>query len=228
MLAKLKQVLESSSYKSPWLSAFGAKRNLQGFLARRCSKEFLSLYLQHNPNLLEQVSEPGLFLDTVPEVRLAKRLHEFGLLPEAKRKRFVETVSHYALEGQDADALDDDRIRSLFTDEEFEELVLRVRTELLPRLGDVRREWESNHSLGDPPEEHMQQLLELFDSLKGRFSYDETALNLIQSQVGHTNDWIEENTPAEPERSSRTLGSVDSPEKPRGSRSIFDDIDADT
>jgi hypothetical protein len=74
----------------------------------------------------------------------------------------------------------------------------------------------------------MQQLLELFDSLKGRFSYDETALNLIQSQVGHTNDWIEENTPAEPERSSRTLGSVDSPEKPRGSRSIFDDIDADT
>ena len=226
MLEKLAQVLESKSYKAPWLSAFGAKRNLQGFLARRCSKEFLSLYLQHNPSLLEQVSEPGLFLDTVPEVRLAKRLHEFGLLPEEKRKKFVETVSNYALEGQDADALDDDGIRSLFTDEEFEELVLRVRKELLPRLGDVRREWELNHSLGDPPEEHMQQLMELFDSLKDRFGDDETALQLIEKQIAQTNDWVEENTPAEPERSPRKLGSVESQDKPRSSRSIFDDIDA--
>lgn len=135
-------------------------------------------------------------------------------------------MSKYALEGQDADALDDDGIRSLFTDEEFEELVLRVRKELLPRLGDVRREWELNHSLGDPPEEHMQQLMELFDSLKDRFGDDETALQLIEKQIAQTNDWVEENTPAEPERSPRKLGTVESQDKPRSSRSIFDDIDA--
>ncbi|MBM4094557.1 MAG: hypothetical protein FJ276_34905 [Planctomycetes bacterium] len=226
MLAKLEAVSQSKSYKSAWLSTFGAKRDLQGFLARRCSKEFLSLYLQHNPDLLDQVAEPGLFLDTVPEVRLAKRLHEVGLLPEEKRKKFVETVSNYALEGQDANALDDDGIRSLFTDGEFEALVRRVRTELLPRLGDVRREWESNHSSGVPPEEHMQQLLELFDSLKKQFGDDESAVKLIDREIRRTSEWIDENTPEEPERAPRNLGNVEAQVKPQSTRSIFDDVDA--
>jgi len=227
MLAKLEEVSRSKSYKSAWLSTFGAKRDLQGFLAHRCSKDFLSLYLQSNPDLLDQVAEPGLFLDSVPEVRLAKRLHEVGLLPEEKRKKFVETVSNYALEGQDADALDDDGIRSLFTDDEFEELVRRVRTELLPRLGDVRREWESNHSPDEPPGEHMQQLIELLDSLKKQFADDENAAKLIDREIRRTNEWVDENTPAEPDRAPRKLGKVEAQEKPQSTRSIFDDVDAD-
>lgn len=225
MLAKLKELSQSKSYRSAWLSTFGAKRDLQGFLARRCSKEFLSLYLEHNPGLLDEVAEPGLFLDTVPEVRLAKRLNEVGLLPEEKRKKFVETVSNYALEGQDADALDDDRIRILFTDDELEELVRRVRTELLPRLGNVRGEWESTHHSDEPPEEHMQKLLELFHSLKKRFGGDESAVKLIDREMERTNEWITENTPEEPERTLRKLGHVEAQEKPQSTRSIFDDID---
>lgn len=226
MLARLREMLQSRSYKTAWLSTFGAKRDLQGFLTNRCSKEFLSLYLKDNPDLLDQVSEPGLFLDTVPEVRLAKRLHQFGLLPEEKRKKFVETVSTYALDGQDGDALDDDGIQSLFTSEEFEELVQRVRTELLPRLDDVRREWESNHSAGEPPDEHMQQLLEFFSSVKERFMDDEGTVKLIDRQIERTNEWIDENTPEEPERSPRKLGKIETPAESRSARSIFDDIDA--
>jgi hypothetical protein len=226
MLAKLEEFSQSKSYKSAWLSAFGAKRDLQGFLARRCTREFLSLYLQRNAGLLDQVSQPGLFLDSVPEVRLAKRLHEFGLLPDDKRRKFVETVSHYALEGQDAGALDDDGIRTLFTDEEFDDLVHRVLTELVPRLDDVRLEWESNHSPGEPPEEHMQQLLELFGSLEQRFSDDEKALRVIEREMRRTSEWIDEHTPEEPEISPRTLGKVEAPQEPRSTRSIFDDIDA--
>ena len=100
MLAKLEDMSSSKSYKSLLLSMFSARKNLQGFLARRCSKEFLSLYLRRHSDLLDQVSEPGLHLDAVPEVRLAKRLHEFGILPDEQRKKFVETVSNYALEGR--------------------------------------------------------------------------------------------------------------------------------
>lgn len=227
MLEKLKEMSQSKSYKAPWLSIFGAKRDLQGFLARRCSKEFLSLYLIENPDLLDQVSEPGLFLDTVPEVRLAKRLHEAGLLPEERRRKFVETVSNYALEGQDADALDDNGIRSLFTDAEFKYLVDRVRTELLPRLGDVRREWQSNHSSGEPPEEHMQRLFELYDSLKKQFGKEESVMELIDSETQHTREWIDEHTPEEPERAPRKLEKVEAQEKPQSTRSIFDDVDVD-
>lgn len=226
LLAKLGEVSQSKSYKSARLSTFGAKQNLQGFLARRCSKEFLSLYLLGNPGLLDQVAEPGLFLDTVPEVRLAKRLHEVGLLPEEKRKKFVETVSNYALEGQDADALDDDGIRSLFTDGEFEELLRRVSTELLPRLGDIRREWEFNHSSDESPEEYMQKFVELLDSLKKQFGHDESAAKLIDREIRHTREWIEENTPGEPERAPRNLGKVEAQEKSQSTRSIFDDVDA--
>lgn len=226
MLAKLKEVSQSKSYKTPWLSAFGAKRDLQRFLSRRCSKDFLSLYLQHDPGLLDQVAEPGLFLDTVPEVHLAKRLHEVGLLPEEKREKFVETVSNYAIEGQDAAALDDDGIRILFTDGEFEELVRRVRTELLPRLGEVRSDWESNHSSSEPPEEHMQQLLELFDSLKRQFGNDESVVESIDCEIGQTREWIDENTPQEPERAPRRFENVGAQENPQSTRSIFDDIDA--
>ena len=162
----------------------------------------------------------------MPEVRLAKRLHEVGLLPEEKRKKFVETVSNYALEGQDGDALDDDGIRTLFTDGEFEEFVRRIRTELLPRLGDVRREWKSNHSSEEPPEEYMQQLIELFDSLKKQFGDDENAAKLIDREIRRTREWIDENTPEEPERAPRKLGKVEAQEKPQSTRSIFDDVDA--
>jgi hypothetical protein len=186
----------------------------------------LSLYLQGNPGLLDQVAKPGLFLDAVPEVRLAKRLHEVGLLPEEKRKKFVETVSNYALEGQDADALDDDGIRSLFTDGEFDELVRRVRADLLPRLGDVRREWESNRSSDEPPEESVQKLLELFDSLKKQFGDDESAIILIDREIQRAREWIDENTPEELERAHRELGKVETQDKPRSARSIFDDVDA--
>src|SRR5262249_40657361 len=70
MLTKLGSLAPSKSYKSPLLSAWGARHALLGFLARRCSKDFLSLYLKQHPELLKEVSQPGLFLDSVPEVRL--------------------------------------------------------------------------------------------------------------------------------------------------------------
>jgi hypothetical protein len=183
--------------------------------------------LQRNPGLLDKVSQPGLFLCARPEVRLAKRLHEVGLLPEDKRRKFVETVSNYALEGQDADALDDEGIRPLFTDEEFEELVQRARSELVPRLDDVRLEWESDYSLDQSPEEHMQQLLDFFGSLKKRFGDDEKVLRVIEREMRRTNEWIDEHTAEEPEISPRELGKVEAADKPHNTRSIFDDIDAD-
>lgn len=226
MLTKLGEYSSSKSYKSAWLSTWGARWALQGFLSRRCSKEFVSLYLEHHPDLLDRVSEPGLFLDTVPEVRLAERLHEFGLLPEDRRKKFVETVSNYALEGQDADALGDEGIRRLFKDEEFERLRERMRTELLPRLETVRQEWESNHRSDDPPEDHMQQLLESLETLKKCFGDDESTA-IIEQEIQRANEWIGENTPEEPKRSPRKLGKVEASDEPQSARSIFDDIDAD-
>jgi hypothetical protein len=227
VLTRLSEVSQSKAYKSALLSAWGAKRDVQGFLARRSSKEFLSLYLEHNPGLLDEIADPGLSLDFAPEVRLVERLHAFGLLPEDKRTKFVKTVSDYAVEGNDAYALDNEGIRTLFKDDEFEELREKVRTQLLPRLGDVRREWQSNHRPSDLPEEHMGQLLSTFSILKKSFADDEGALLIIDRETDNVNQWVGEHTPEEPERSPRKLGNVEAPAKPQSARSLFDDIDAD-
>lgn len=227
ILAKLSEFKASKEYKSGWLSSWGARRDLQDFLRQRCSKDFLSLYLAQNPSLVDQVAKPGLFLDAVPEVRLAGRLHELGLLPEEKRKQFVETVSDYAIKGEDFDAIDDDGIRALFTDDEYDELMRRVRTELLPCLQNVRCEWESNYG-GDSPEGHMAQLLEGLDTLKKRFADDSRAVRSIEREIQLTNEWIGDHTPEEPERRPRKLGKVETQDKsPKSERSIFDDIDTE-
>jgi len=225
MLIKLSEFSNSNKYKSEWLSNWGAKSALQRFLARRCSKEFLSLYLKENPELLTKVSEPGIYLYAVSEVDLAERLHEFKLLPEEYRKRFVATVSEYAVRGVDLYALDDLDIRSLFEDHEFEELVENVRTQLIPNLADVRIEEELNYENSDPPEEHMQQLLESFDILERLFGDDLDAGKIIERERNDVNEWIAENEPEEPETKPRILGNVETSDKMPSTRSIFDDID---
>jgi len=227
ILSKLAESSTTTSYKSPWLAAWGAKRALLEFLSRRCSKEFLCLYLEKHPDLLEQVSKPGIYLDTIPEVRLAVRLHEFGLLPEDHRKQFVLTATEYAVAGDDTGALRDDGIRSIFLDEEFAELAERVRIKLLPQLDNVRRTLESNYQSKDTAEEHMQSLLESLDTLKTFFSEDVIATEIIERELKESNEWIREHTSEEPSKSPRQLGTVDLSQKPTSSRSLFDDVDAD-
>jgi hypothetical protein len=228
MVMRLREFSASDRYKVEWTSSWEARWTLRRFLARRCSKEFLALFLEQAPEILECVSNPGLSLSLVPEVDLAVRLYEFGLLPEENRKQFVENVSSYAIAGNDAYALEDTDVRNVFTDREFEELMEAVRTDLLPKLEEIRLNVQSGYSSGTP-DEHMQDTLELFNTLKMRFSRDANAIRLIEREIDFANEWIAETeTPEpEPEISPRTLGSVDPSEEKHGTRSIFDDIDKD-
>jgi hypothetical protein len=166
-------------------------------------------------------------LSAMSEVGLVVRLHKLGLLPEENRKKFLETVSKYAVDGDDLSAMSSKSIRSVFEDSEFEALKTRVRTELLPRLGDVRRNVESNHRSDEPPEEHMSSLMESFETLKEYFGDDQDAARIIDRETQSANEWIGENTPEDRERKPRKLGTVETAERPEGARSIFDDIDAD-
>ena len=228
IIEKLRHMKQSYSYKTNSHSASKAKSDLHSFLAYRCSPDFFSLYLEYDSDLLAEVCEPGLMLDSVPEVPLAERLHELGLLPEKYRRKFVDTVSAYALDGQDVSALNDKRIRCIFTEDEYEELEQRVRLETLPRLEDIRSECEDAQFWETvSPEEQMQQFFEFCDSLLSQFGDDQDIAELIDQQISLAWSWVHENEVYWPDPDLQRLGEIEEMEGPEGSRSVFEDIDED-
>ncbi len=227
MLQRLQEFSTTAHYKTAWMSKLGARRDLQWFLAFRCSKDFLVLYIKQDSEIFDSVAKPGLMLNAVSEVTLALRLHELGLLPEETRQKFIAAVSKYVLDGEDFYALQSDRLRHVFSEDEFDELQRRVRAELLPRLDDVRHEWQSNHQSDESADDHMQPLLEAFETLEAMFDDDETAVEKIDRETKHVQEWLREHTPDDSdERPERRLGEAPASDILSGDRSIFDDVDA--
>jgi hypothetical protein len=74
-------------------------------------------------------------LGAMSEVGLVVRLHKLGLLPEANRKTFVKTIyedlrqddHRIRRRGLGAHGNEQQVLRSVFTDEEFEEMKERLR-----------------------------------------------------------------------------------------------------
>ena len=229
MLEKLGSMNQSDSKVHESTPESGEMMSHLWFLAHRCNKEFMSMYLKKVPGLLDLVAKPGMLLDIVAEVDLAARLHEYGLLPDKQRKEFIETVSNYAEYGQDAAALNNQKIRNLFTDREFEHLVQRVRVDLLPNLDSVRDYWESTYDGKEMPEDYLYPLFDFYEALEDQFYDDEEAIQIIERERSRTYDWINdtmlperEDIDEDPWKMYALAGQKDF----LNTRSIYDDVDA--
>jgi hypothetical protein len=226
ILSRLKTYTTTKMYKSAILSQWGARRTLQEFLPRRCSGDFLVQYLDANSELIDQVANPGLYLDTVPEVGMARRLFEFKLLPEPQRKKFVNTVSKYAINGDDLYALKSAKIKAVFTKEELEQLHLKVKDELVPKISTIGKKYENSFIDTDDPDDHMEPFLDKLRILRDEFEADDLITEVISLEITKTEDWVQENTVEKPEISKREKLSDDSDVlEGTEERSIFDDID---
>jgi hypothetical protein len=228
VIRRLDEFSSAAQYKTPFLERWFRKGHIDGFLSSRCSKEFLLQYIEQHGDVFERVSKPGLFLDSVSEVDLAIRLHEFGILPEEFRREFVTTVIAYAIDGEDFYALQSLRIQSVFTSDELSAFRERVRVELVPNLSDIRQTWQSNRNSDQAPDEHMQPLIDLFSALKQEFAQEPAILCKIDTEAQSIEQWIAEEIDNEPktDRPARTFGDVDAPEPLLArARSIFDDVD---
>jgi hypothetical protein len=228
VLTRLSEVPAAKQYKSTVLEYWMGRSRVDRFLASRCSKEFLLLYIEKHPDTLSRVAEPGIFLNSVSEVDLAIRLHEMGLLPESRRQCFVETVVSYAINGEDLYALESLRIQSVFTSAELSAFRSRLRIELLPNLANVRETWQRNRSSDQRPDEHIDPLLDSFSALKKEFAADPATVTKIDREIQIAREWSEKLLAEEPEeeRPARSFGEVDSQDPlPPQARGIFDDVD---
>lgn len=228
VLRRLQDAVADKRYKAPWPPEWMGRGRILRFLASRCSRDFLELYLRHHPGTLQLVAKPGIFLHAVSEVGLAIRLHELNLLPEEQRQSFVQTVISYALDGEDLYAIDSHRIQSVFTPAELLSFRERIRAELLPTLADVRETWQQNRNSDESPDQHLDPLLDSFSALKKEFADDPSITAQIEKQITLGRQWYEELLAAEPsdDRPERILAAAELNETlPPQSRVIFDDVD---
>ena len=226
VLKRLDEFTSSSSYKTQWMTSWHAKRRTFDFLARRCSKEFLEIYIDAHPSLLDKVASPGLFLYAVTELDVALRLHEFGLLPEAQRLVLVKTVTTYAVEGEDLYALSNPGLRSMLTEVEYKTLRTRVRAEMVPRINDIRIARQTDLGNYDSAQDQMQPLLDSLEILKEVYD-DPEIREIVEIETQHVNDWIaEQDDDEEAHRPRQSISDVNTSGKIDSGRNIFDDVDA--
>ncbi|OFC08068.1 hypothetical protein AN467_27410 [Pseudomonas aeruginosa] len=215
----------TTAYKTEWMSSWGARRELIEFLAGRCNKKFLEAYLSADIGLIESIAKPTLYLEFSAEVDLAVRLFKFGLLPEYTRKSFIETVSQYALNGDDARILFDSDLRSLLKDKERIRLREGMRIKVLPRIEEVRLEHQANRDPEDDPEWHMRRFTQLLSSIEKEYPQSWRIRRVVKRERLQVQEWIEENPIEVDSSASRNIEVEKVGANFYISRSIFDDVD---
>jgi len=215
----------SSSYKTEWMSGWRARRESLSFLARRCSKLFLEAYLEADKTLIGSIVNPMGYLEYSDEIGLAICLYKHKLLSEDARKSLVENVSEYARTGEDASVLSDPNLRSLLNEKELSRLRQVVRTEVLPRIEEIRREHQSNRAPDDDPEWHMRRFNQLLRSIEIEYPHSRRIRNILERERLLIQEWIYENPREEESSDPRDITVYEQLASPDGIRSIFDDID---
>jgi hypothetical protein len=197
-----------------------------GFLASRCDRNFLQMWLDREPRGLEDWDEPGLMLETDPYNEVVVRLHEFGLFPELLRKRFSERLIEYCISGEDPAVVWNETLRSLLTESERARLRERIEVELLPNLGVAVRNC-AQHWDGDTyPEDAVAPLRELVFHLPREYSDLEAIgekareLDRLLDEWVANQDWDPDHDDGYPSMSATESFQSGSP----NGRSVFDDL----
>jgi len=228
MLERLKELRMSGAFKTAYLSSWDAKRLTLNFLSRRSSKEFLRLYLKHNPDIFEKIIKPNLTFRFSEEIRLVIKLYEDGLLPDEQRKQFVEYIGHFTKSGEDMELFNNAELQAVFTEAELADVVDHVKKELIPKLGALREthEAEFRKHNKDTSEEHMEDFIDRMNILHEHFGEEETIVKIVEKEIKNAKYWVSSNDDEEEsETPERVLDSSEEATPHATSRSIFDDID---
>jgi hypothetical protein len=145
------------------------------FLADKCSREFIEVYLSLDPELITRCMSFGVEMSSSSELRILAKLHTEGLLSEGHREKVLNKIREYAVGIPDAGWLTDFDIRKLMTYEERELVLAHVKEELIGDLEWMLRNWYSNEQ-GESAEDYYLPLEDALTAYTDAFLGDEDAL----------------------------------------------------
>lgn len=227
MLERLEKFTESKDYKHEWSAIWGAERDVLDFLAKRCSKDFLKLYIDTNPDIFNKVVAPGPYLEISAEGELASKLHAFDLLPEENRLQFVKNVTRYAVQGQNLYVFKLTKISSVFTKEELTELRKQVIDTIVPVVKKIRTEKEIQFDDSDDAEQHMSTLVEVLEILESEFDDHTDIAVKAKEELENIKKWVASNEEKDQMTEREKLADEEDEDELTKGRSIFDDIDSE-
>jgi energy-coupling factor transporter ATP-binding protein EcfA2 len=201
------------------------KSAVHRFLAYRCNKEFLELFIARNPQFIQSLSI-GAYLYAVSDVDVIVRLNEFGLLPEPERLRAVNAIRELAVDVPDSGFLRAE-IRTVLTPEELVHILQHVQTTLLPNLNETINQWRDGYSRDGDPDDHFGELKSALEEYRGELEQDEESMQLIDSallRIGSVIEDLRSELPPKPDKSDFDGRSAEGGVQ-NFRRSVFDDVD---
>ena len=150
---------------------------LYNFLAFRCSKKFLKLFLKRYPKILEDLLNFGSYLYAVSEIPLIDRLYSFQLIDNEFKKKAIENIKDLAVSTPDSSFLwlSKKKPDYFINKSDVEEIMTHVKEKMTPNLDSMIMNWECNYSEGEDPDEHFGFLL---NGIKEFNDYFKESLNM--------------------------------------------------
>jgi hypothetical protein len=226
IIDRLSSYNRAANFKNESYAVFHARWNSDRFLAYRCSKKFLNQYIQRNPDLTSRLEKPELYLEHKPSVSLAITLIREGLFPPEARKKFIDTIIGYTVEGYDFFLLQNEELIGILIDEEKESLFENIKLSFIPNLEQIRRRWESERNMEDTAEEYLEPFTSTMILLREHFQGASDLQAVFSAQLTKAEQWIEEQEEPPVERKPRDrYENLQQSQNFEIKRSIFDDVD---
>jgi hypothetical protein len=199
---------------------------LEEFLANRCHRDFLRLYLEQHPDLVGSL-EYGSWMRYHSSVLLAARLHACRLLSKSERRRFVDEARGLAIRTPDADFLDVPRIRAMFRRPEIESILRDVSRQLGPQLQRrISRMRSSCIALDKDPEEHFWLFRRALRIYRHHFWKERRGCRRFEVASDRVRKVVERLKKKRAKMETKLAVEADNvKDVPSKTRSIFDDVD---
>ena len=201
----------------------------RSYLATQCVPAFQRLYLEHHPDLLDELSKPGLSLELDSGNDLISSLHHNGVLPEQTRTDFVRHLIDYCIDGTDGAVLWNIQLRDMLTSDEEHALRTRLLAEVVPDPENVLHNFTSWFAEDEDPEEFTRPIEEFTGALVAEFEGDETVERAATALEDARWEWVRAQgwSEKEPDELERYEFPLTARTQIDAHRSVFDDLVAD-